>query len=60
MFSRTPSLLNVEVAILIETFSLSGALRTIFTLSELKLPMVASTFPSSSPVGLAVTRLTKP
>ena len=60
ILSITPSLLNVEVASLIATLSLSGAFRTMFTLSELKLPIVTSTFPSNSPVGLAVTRFTKP
>ena len=60
ILSITPSLLKVVVASLIATLSLSGAFRTMFTLSELKLPIVTSTFPSNSPVGLAVTRFTNP
>ena len=42
------------------TLSFIGTFNTIFNLSELKLPIVSSAFPSSSPVGLAETKLTKP
>ena len=60
MFSITPSLLKVEVANLIATLSPTGTLKTMLVLSEPKFPAVTSTFPSNSPVGLAVTKFINP
>ena len=60
VFLIVPSLLNTDVASLIETLSFTGTLNTMFVLSELNFPAVISILPSNSPVGLAVTKFTSP